>query len=122
MPRDQISYIMGHRKKGDSPTTEIYARFKPDHCAEAVAAIESVLDEVQKKVRTINLRDPADAIAQLAKRRTFGSKLSKGEQDQLRQMIASGMRISAIAKHFNVTTTSVYKHRDKMRRNQGKAS
>lgn len=45
VPVEQVAMMLGHRKI--ESTSELYAPFDPDYLAGAVAAIESIIDEIE---------------------------------------------------------------------------
>lgn len=56
VPADELELMMGHRKL--DAVTDLYAAFRPEHLARAVAALESIMDEIEQLVpRAIHRSD-----------------------------------------------------------------
>lgn len=96
VPTEQISYILGHLPKGSAATTSIYAPYEPDFCAEAVTAIDDIMDEVRSHLKLVNIDQPvldSATIAALAVKPRVERDTGVGsmKRDEIRFLILSGV-------------------------------
>ncbi len=84
VPTEQISLFLGHLPKGSEATTSIYAPYEPDYCAEAVAAIESVMAEVRSHLKRANIDQPKPHAEELAKTVARDQSRSRGGKHETR--------------------------------------
>ena len=109
VPKDQISIFLGHRPKDSDATTSIYAPYEPEYCAEAVAAIESVMVEVRKHLRRADIDQPVRDAAALAK--SIQSKATHGvgdaKREEVRFLILSGLPHAEVIKRSGVSGGTV---------------
>jgi len=109
VPSEQISLFLGHLPKGSDATTSIYAPYEPDYCAEAVAAIESVMAEVRRHLKRADIDQPRLNAAELAK--TIVSKTEYGVGDtkrkEVRFLILSGLPHAEVVKRSGVSGGTV---------------
>jgi len=93
VPTEQISLFLGHLPKGSDATTSIYAPYEPDFCAEAVVAIDSIMDDVRNQLKHADIDQPVLDAAAIAVQPRFehdtGVGLSK--RDEVRFLILSGL-------------------------------
>ncbi|NIJ32445.1 hypothetical protein [Sphingomonas oligoaromativorans] len=47
VPHDQVEMQLGHRRFGS--VSELYAPFSPDYLANALSAIEAIIDEIESR-------------------------------------------------------------------------
>lgn len=113
VPMDQISHILGHKPQGTSSTTAIYARFRPEYCVEAVAAIEDIMAEVRKHLKVADIDNPD---AEFTGRVAWSGHLDTAALLEMHEMIASGLKGIEIARRIGVSSTAIYKHIRKLRR------
>jgi hypothetical protein len=115
VPSEQIS-LLGHMPKGSDATTSIYAPYEPDYCAEAVAAIECVMDEVRKHLKRANVDQPRINPAELAK--TIGVKNRRGvgdtKREEVRFLILSGLPHAEVMRRSGVSSGTVSAIRQEM--------
>lgn len=114
VPKEQISLFLGHLDNGPGSTTDIYAPFEPEYCAEAVAALEDVMAEVRNCLKTRSLDDPYAVISAPEGASSWEKRLSPSQTKQLEAIILEGRAVKKIARMFGISTTSVYKHRRRL--------
>jgi hypothetical protein len=116
VPTDQISLFLGHLPKGSDATTSIYAPYEPDYCAEAVAAIESVMAELRSHLKRADIDRPKIDAATLAQ--TIGSKSDRGvggtKRAEVRFLILSGVPHAEVVKRTQVSSGTVSAIRKEM--------
>ena len=109
VPKQQISMFLGHLPKDSDATTSIYAPYEPEYCAEAVAAIESVMAEVRKHLKRAFIDQPARDAAALAK--SISSKTKRGvgdaKREQVRFLILSGLPHAEVVRRSGVSSGTV---------------
>jgi len=117
VPREQISIFLGHLPKGSDPTTSIYAPYDPDYCSEAVAAIESMMGEVRKHLKRVNIDQPVLVIKALAKWMPSKTKAGVGDakREKVRFLILSGLPHAEIVRRSGVSSGTVGLIRKEMR-------
>lgn len=109
VPKEQISMFLGHLPKDSDATTSIYAPYEPEYCAEAVAAIESVMAEVRKHLKRAFIDQPARDAAALAK--SISSKTKRGvgdaKREEVRFLILSGLPHAEVVRRGGVSSGTV---------------
>jgi len=109
VPKEQISMFLGHLPKDSDATTSIYAPYEPEYCAEAVAAIESVMAEVRKHLKRAFIDQPARDAAALAK--SISSKTKRGvgdaKREEVRFLILSGLPHAEVVRRSGVSSGTV---------------
>ncbi len=109
VPKEQISMFLGHLPKDLDATTSIYAPYEPEYCAEAVAAIESVMAEVRKHLKRASIDQPARDAASLAK--SISSKTKRGvgdtKREEVRFLILSGLPHAEVVRRSGVSSGTV---------------
>ena len=117
VPSEQISLFLGHLPKGSDATTSIYAPYEPDYCADAVAAIESVMAEVRSHLRRANIDQPELDVAKLAK--TVGTKNRRGigdaKREEVRFLILSGLPHAEVLRRSGVSSGTISLIRKELR-------
>ncbi len=118
VPTEQIDLFLGHLPKGHAATTAIYAPFGPEHCAEAVTAIEDVLSEIRKNLRRHSLDRPSEPFLQ-RKTSKGGVHLTPGVVEAISQKIAAGISPRKLARDFRVSLTTVNRRKRAMSHSEG---
>ena len=93
VPTEQISLFLGHLPKGSDATTSIYAPYEPDFRAEAVTAINSILDGVRAQMKHANIDQPVLDAAAVAVQPRFEHDTGVGltKRDEIRFLVLSGI-------------------------------
>ena len=117
VPTEQISYILGHLPTGSDATTSIYAPYEPDFCAEAVAAIDSVMDEVRVHLKIASIDEPMpDAAAIAVKPRVEpDTGVGTAKREEIRFLILSGLPHREVVLRAAVSDGTVSKIRQQLR-------
>ena len=99
--------FLGHLPKDSDATTSIYAPYEPEYCAEAVAAIESVMAEVRKHLKRAFIDQPARDAAALAKSISSQTKRGVGDakREEVRFLILSGLPHAEVVRRSGVSTS-----------------
>ena len=109
VPKEQISMFLGHLPKDSDATTSIYAPYEPEYCAEAVAAIESVMAEVRKHLKRAFIDQPARDAGAIAK--SIPSKVKRGvgdaKREEVRFLILSGLPHAEVVRRSGVSSGTV---------------
>jgi hypothetical protein len=114
VPQEQIGFFLGHIPKGNDASTATYAPMEPEYCDDALAVIESVMTEVQRRLTIpVFLNDPAGVSEYLLKCRHPCGKLSDFDKQQIFELIRAGHSAPDIAHRFGVSLTAVYWYRNK---------
>jgi hypothetical protein len=91
--------------------------YDPEYCSEAVAAIESVMDEIRKHLKRANIDQPVIDAAALAKGIPSKAKRGVGDakREEVRFLILSGLPHAEVVKRSKVSSGTVSLIRKEMR-------
>ena len=116
VPTEQIGLFLGRLPKGAEATTSIYAPYEPEYCAEASAAIDSVMAEVRGHLKRATIDRPRVEIADLAK--AIGPKNRRGvgdvKREEVRFLILSGLPHAEVIRRTGVSSGTVSAIRKEM--------
>lgn len=104
VPTEQISLFLGHLPRGSDATP-----YEPDFCAEAVTAINSVMDDVRDQLKHANIDQPVLDAAGVAVQPRFEHDTGVGltKRDEIRFLILSGIPHREVVQRAGVSDGTV---------------
>jgi hypothetical protein len=116
VPTEQISLVLGHLPKGSDATTSIYAPYDPDYCIEAAAAIEDVMQEVRRHLKTASIDLAPIAIAGVSTGKAARRGIGEAKRQQIRDMIMAGTIHKEVVRLSGVSGSTVSQIRQELRK------
>jgi hypothetical protein len=106
---------MGHGHTGPNATTAIYVPDDPDYLRDAAAALEDIMQDVRKHVKTALLDDPVSSLGRLANLPRRGNQhLPSLKREEMLEWITAGKSAGEVRKAFGVSYELVYKYQRKL--------
>ena len=109
VPTEQISLFLGHLPDGSAATTSIYAPYEPGFLTDAVAAIESVMAEIQTHLKHAQIDrpeiDPAEFVDIVGKPHRHG--IGETKRQEVRWLILSGVPHAEVVRRSGVSSGTV---------------
>ena len=111
VPTEQISLFLGHLPDGSAATTSIYAPYEPGFLADALEAIESVMEQVRKHLKHARIDCPQpvpdSGIEISLTGRAYRHGIGEDKRREVRQLILSGVPHAEVVRRTGVSSGTV---------------